>query len=81
MAKILSLGIGDEIIKEGDTCDSIFFLQEGSLNVFDISGKQVYSKTIKPGEELSFGDELEAGVYLVKVKQGDRLKVVRLIKH
>ncbi|WP_442969106.1 T9SS type A sorting domain-containing protein, partial [Psychroserpens sp.] len=28
-----------------------------------------------------FGNELEAGVYIVKIQQGDKSKTIRLIKY
>lgn len=51
MAKVLSMGAGDVIIKEGDMSDTIYLLQQGRLNVFKKDGaKNVKIGTIEPGE-------------------------------
>ena len=56
------------------------FFTDASVNVYDLSGKLIHTTTLKPGQELKFGSELEGGIYLVKVTQGKNTKVVRLIK-
>jgi hypothetical protein len=56
------------------------FFTDASVNVYDLSGKLIHTTTLKPGQELKFGSELESGIYLVKVSQGKNTKVVRLIK-
>ncbi|MDB9961786.1 T9SS type A sorting domain-containing protein, partial [Oceanihabitans sp.] len=57
------------------------FSNGAEVNVFDMSGKLVHSGTFQPKQQYSFGPELEGGVYIVKVKQGKDLKVLRLIKY
>ena len=57
------------------------FFTGATVNVFDLSGKLVHTTSMKPGEEVNFGSELEGGIYIVKVTQGENTKVVRLIKH
>jgi len=54
---------------------------DATVNVFDLSGKLVHTTSMKPGEEVNFGSELEGGIYIVKVTQGDNTEIVRLIKH
>jgi CRP-like cAMP-binding protein len=58
MAKVLSMGPGDQIMHEGDKSDSIFFLQAGKLNVFvKKDGKPTKIGEIGPGElvgEMAF---------------------------
>jgi hypothetical protein len=49
--------------------------------VFDMSNKLVHSGTFSPDQDYTFGDELEAGVYIVKVDQAKNSKTIRLIKY
>ncbi|MGS2725039.1 HYR domain-containing protein [Psychroserpens sp. BH13MA-6] len=50
------------------------------LDVFDMSNKQVHSNTFTYDELYKFGNELESGVYIVKIRQANSVKVIRLIK-
>ena len=51
------------------------------INVFDVSGKQVYRKTGNANEEYHFGSNLDAGLYFVNVTQAGRTQQVKLVKY
>ena len=53
--------------------------EEGALNVYNISGKLVMSKSIKANTE--FGNDLEQGIYIIKfVNNRNKLFVLKAIK-
>jgi hypothetical protein len=49
------------------------------MSVFDIDGRLIFNKesSIK---QLRFGDDLKAGVYHVLLRQGNNLKIIRVVK-
>ena len=49
--------------------------------VFDIQGRLVKSFTIRSDNAISFGDELKTGVYMVEVREGDKVKTLRVVKY
>ncbi|HKK12586.1 MAG TPA: T9SS type A sorting domain-containing protein, partial [Flavobacteriaceae bacterium] len=51
------------------------------VSVYDMSNKLVYRKSIKPDQEYSFGKELEGGMYMVKISQAGKVKILRLVKY
>ncbi|RIA08897.1 putative secreted protein (Por secretion system target) [Flavobacteriaceae bacterium MAR_2010_72] len=51
------------------------------IQVYDMSNKLVHTKQFNPDDEYRFGNELEAGVYMVKISQGGKVKTVRLVKY
>jgi hypothetical protein len=57
------------------------FTSDALVNVFDMNGKLVHSGSFQPSQHYSFGPKLEGGVYIVKIKQGKNLKIMRLIKY
>jgi hypothetical protein len=50
-----------------------------SVNVFDLSGKQV-QKFERVSGQLKFGKELKAGIYMVQVTQNNQKKTFKLVK-
>ena len=56
------------------------FTTKANVLVYDVSGKLVHTATLDPSGEISFGSELEGGIYLVKVNQGMKSQIVRLVK-
>jgi len=48
----------------------------------DVSGKTVrtYVHTIEEMHKFSFGSDLRSGAYFAKVKQGEHVKVIKLVK-
>jgi hypothetical protein len=54
---------------------------ESYIKVFDISNKLVFEGTFMPDEVYAFGKQLEGGVYIVRVEQGQKSKTIRLVKY
>ena len=50
------------------------------VNVFDLLGKQVYSKQGNAQDSYEFGQQFQVGVYLVTVKQGNKIASLKVIK-
>lgn len=50
------------------------------VNVFDVSGRQVFSKTGNYNDTYQFGGHFQAGVYLVRVQQGTSVENLKVIK-
>ena len=40
-----------------------------------------YCDKFKPNEDYNFGNELEGGVYIVKISHGGKVRTVRLVKY
>jgi hypothetical protein len=53
---------------------------EATIQVFDINGKMISNQEVKAIYEVELGHNLEAGVYLVRVEQGDETKSIKMIK-
>ncbi|MCM2302720.1 MAG: T9SS type A sorting domain-containing protein, partial [Flavobacteriaceae bacterium] len=50
------------------------------VNVFDVSGRQVFSKAGNYNDTYQFGGHFQAGVYLVRVQQGTSVENLKVIK-
>lgn len=61
-------------IKTGNNLDKI------KISVFDITGKQVHVNTFDWNQVYRFGEQLQSGVYFVKIKQAQHTKTLKLIK-
>ena len=46
-----------------------------------MNNKLVHSTVVSPQEQITFGEKLEGGVYIVKVVQGKNTEIVRLVKY
>ncbi len=64
-----------------------FNLQINTLNqspvdvsIMDVQGKLIKRLTAKPNEISSIGNDLQSGVYLIKVVQGKQIKTVKVVK-
>ena len=51
-----------------------------SVRILDASGRSVYQSKGQAGQTFSFGDKFANGLYLVEVKQGDKVQVVKAVK-
>ena len=51
-----------------------------SIYVYDLNGRLVHKDRMEPNLTYSFGDNLRAGMYLVKLNYGSEYKTMRLIK-
>ncbi len=61
-----------------NTPDEINLVQ---IQVFDMSNKLVHAGKFEADLDYTFGDDLEAGVYIVKIVQDKTIKSVRLVKY
>jgi hypothetical protein len=50
------------------------------VNLFDISGRLISKLSAVKNNTLRFGDDLRPGVYMVEVKQGQRQKIIKVVK-
>ena len=48
--------------------------------IIDLQGRLIKTLTFKTNETISFGDEFKAGVYIIEVREGDKVKTVRVVK-
>jgi len=55
-------------------------MQKVEVNVFDLLGRQVYSKQGNALDSYEFGQQFQVGVYLVTVKQGNNTASLKVIK-
>ncbi len=52
----------------------------GQLQIFDAAGKHLNSAVIDTRGQYHFGQELQAGIYFVRVIEGDQSTVVKIVK-
>ena len=52
-----------------------------TIHVFDMNNKLVHTTEFGAEDKYNFGQDLEGGVYIVKVVQGKNMKHVRLVKY
>ena len=52
-----------------------------NIYVFDIKGNLVHYNKINGEKKYTFGKDLESGIYFVKLKQGENLKLFKLVKY
>jgi hypothetical protein len=55
--------------------------QTVKARVIDIQGRLIKTLTFNSNETVAFGNELKAGVYMVEVREGDKVKTVRVVKY
>ncbi|MDP2068073.1 MAG: Ig-like domain-containing protein, partial [Lutibacter sp.] len=55
-------------------------IQKVEVNVFDLLGRQVYTKQGNAQDSYEFGQQFQVGVYLVTVKQGNNVASLKVIK-
>ena len=55
--------------------------KEINIRVLDVQGRFIKSIIIAPYQTAAFGSELNAGVYMLEVKQGEVVKKVRVVKY
>jgi hypothetical protein len=51
------------------------------VRVFDLNGRVFKTLAFNSSETVSFGNELKAGVYFVEVREGDDIKIIRVVKY
>ncbi len=55
--------------------------QPVSIRVMDATGRSMYETKGLPGQAFRFGEQLLAGVYLVEIKQGDEVRIMKAVKN
>ena len=50
------------------------------LTVYDVTGKQIDTKTVTAGIPVRVGELLPGGIYLIKAQQGEKSSHLKLIK-
>jgi hypothetical protein len=48
--------------------------------VLDVQGRLIKTMTFISDETITFGNDLKAGVYLVEVREGNKVKTIRVVK-
>ncbi len=51
-----------------------------NVRVMDLNGRSVYATKGSPEQQFKFGEQLAPGMYLVEVRQGDKVKTVKALK-
>jgi hypothetical protein len=52
-----------------------------TIQVFDTSNKRVHYQEFNPNQDYRFGENLQAGVYIVKITQSEFIQTLRLVKY
>ena len=55
--------------------------QTVKVRIVDIQGRIIKTFTFNSNETIAFGSDLKAGVYMVEVREGDKVKTVRVVKY
>jgi hypothetical protein len=50
------------------------------VSIIDSQGKLIKRLSAKPNEVSSIGNDLQLGVYFIKVMQGKQIKTVKVVK-
>jgi myo-inositol-hexaphosphate 3-phosphohydrolase len=56
-------------------------IEKADLSVYDISGKLIQNLNLNGVQNLEFGNDLNSGVYLVKITSDKFVKTFRLVKN
>jgi hypothetical protein len=62
-------------VKSNNNIDNVEIL------VFDVTNKLVFKNNFNPNFEYKFGENLEGGIYVIKIIQADIQKSIRLVKY
>jgi hypothetical protein len=64
------------IVKSNNAVENV------ALEIFDLNGKKVeIMQRIKPGTTIVIGKQLLPGMYVASFRQGNKNKVVKLVKY
>jgi hypothetical protein len=55
-------------------------LSLASINIFDINGRSVFNKQVENEIEMNLGQELNAGIYFLRVEQNGQVQNFKMIK-
>jgi len=75
-----------EIFPNPSTSAFSLFVKTSSKGIFkarvlDVLGREINSFTGESDNAIKFGNELKAGVYMIEVREGDKVKTVRVVKY
>ena len=48
--------------------------------ILDVQGRQIKTFTFNSNETIDFGNDLKTGVYMVELREGDKVKTIRVVK-
>ena len=51
-----------------------------TARIFDLNSRLIQTMTFNSDETVAFGDALRAGVYMVEIREGEDVKVVKVVK-
>jgi hypothetical protein len=51
------------------------------LNILDVQGLLIKSMLIKPDQTITLGADMKPGVYMLQIRNGTKVKTVRLVKY
>ena len=51
------------------------------VRVLDLQGRSIKSMSVTPNQTITLGAEFKAGVYMLEVRDGDAVKVTRIVKY
>ena len=54
---------------------------EIQVKITDVQGRLIRSFVVAPNQTIAFGNDLKAGVYMVEVREGEKIKTVRVVKY
>jgi hypothetical protein len=52
-----------------------------NARIFDVQGRLIKTLSFNSDETVSFGNDLKTGIYMVEVREGDKVKTVRVVKY
>ncbi|MBT8258679.1 MAG: T9SS type A sorting domain-containing protein, partial [Bacteroidia bacterium] len=66
--------LGDVSLESDDKSNLVTY------SVYDSNNKFLYEATLTPDKKFKFGQGIKSGMYLVIVRQGDKIGQIRMIK-
>jgi len=54
--------------------------QTADVYITDVTGRLITKLKVTNGQSIDFGDDLQPGLYLIKVRQGDCFKTIKVVK-
>ena len=48
--------------------------------IMNFQGKTIQTLNFKSGENISFGERLNPGIYFIEIREGEKIKIIRALK-
>ena len=48
--------------------------------IINFQGRTIETINFKSGENISFGERLNRGIYFIEIREGEKIKVIRALK-